>query len=245
MKKTMKNTMKNTVFTLLFLTLSITTAFLIYLHFLAPGDRDLTGEWTAELDMTDRAAVTALGWLQDIEAVSVSLEEMESCMQGLTVQVSLSLEQTDRSEGTFRCQILPESYEACSQAAYEAFAAAFRELLVERLCMAGYTGSTDADAIDELVAGTFGMSTAAYLRIQEPDLLPSLEELQAQYEGSGTYETGGNILNRQFDSGGTAATKSERFIRQEFSLILLEGTGSAASGSEQYPLIYTRTSSDE
>lgn len=100
-KTTMKKTIKNVIFTLLLLTLSASTALLAYLHFFASDDDELSGEWTAELDMTQQAAITALDWLQDIEAVSISLEDMESYMQNLTIQISLTLEQTDSSEGTF------------------------------------------------------------------------------------------------------------------------------------------------
>ena len=212
-----------------------------YLHFFAPGDEDLSGEWTAELDMTEQAAVTALDWLQDIEAVTVSLEDMEDYMQDLTVQVNLTLEQTARFEGTFRCSVLPESYEACRQSAYEAFARAFRDLLAERLRMAGYTDGTDGEAVEALVAETFGMSTVSYLMSYGPALLPSLEELQDRYDGSGTYANAEGILTRQFDEGGSAAVKAESYIRKEASLILTGETGSVPTGlfSDHYPMVYT------
>ena len=158
----MRKTIKSAVFTLLFLTLCASTALLTYLHFFASDDKELSGEWTANIDMTKQAAVTALSWLQDIEAVSVSLEDMESYMQGLTIQVNLTMEQTGRSAGIFQCNVSQESYDACRQAAYEAFAAEFQELLAERLRMAGYTGSTDEEAVEELVIETFGMSTVSY-----------------------------------------------------------------------------------
>lgn len=225
----MRKTMKNTIFILLLLILSVSTALLIYLHFFASNDNDLSGEWTAELDMTEQAAVTALSWLQDIEAVSISLEDMEVYMQDLTIQVNLTLEQTARSEGTFRCNILPESYDACNQAAYEAFAVAFRELVAERLRMAGYTGGTDEEAVEALVTETFGMPTVAYLMSCGPALLPSMEELQAQYDGSGTYEAEEGILIRQFDAGASVTTKAESYIRKDSILIL----------SDHYPMIYT------
>ncbi len=221
--------MKNTIFIILLLILSISTALLIYLHFFAANDNDLSGEWTAELDMTEQAAVTALGWLQDIEAVSISLEDMEAYMQDLTIQVNLTLEQTARSEGNFHCSILPESYDACNQAAYEAFAVAFRELAAERLRMAGYTGGTDEESVEALVTETFGMSTVAYLMSCGPALLPSMEELQAQYDGSGTYEAEEGILTRQFDSGASVTTKTEGYIRKGSILIL----------SDHYPILYT------
>lgn len=101
----------NTILILLILSLSISTAVLAYLHFFKKDDRSLSGEWTAELDMTEQAAVTALIWLQDIEAVSVSLEDMESCMRQLTIQVDLNLEAISDFEGAFRgsvlCKALP------------------------------------------------------------------------------------------------------------------------------------------
>ena len=108
---------------------------MVYLHFIAPDDNDLSGEWVTELDITEQAVVTAYAWLQDIEAVTVSLEDMGAHMPELTVQVNLVMEQSSQSEGTFSSNVLPESYAECEHAAYEAFAGAFRELLTERLRM--------------------------------------------------------------------------------------------------------------
>ena len=237
----MRKIIKNAVFTLLLLTLSASTALLTYLHFFASDEKEISGEWTANIDMTKQAAVTALSWLQDIEAVSVSLEDMESYMQELTMQVNMTLEQTERSAGTFQCNVSPESYDACNQAAYEAFATVFRDLLAERLRMAGYMGSTDKEAMEALVAETFGMSTVSYLMSYGPSLLPSLEDLQAGYDGSGTYETAEGILTRRFDAGGAAATKVEYYIRKDSNLILSEEIGSVPADlcSDYYPMIYT------
>lgn len=237
----MRKTIKNAVIILLFLTLSVSTALLAYFHFFLSDEEELSGEWTADLDMTEEAAVAALGWLQEIEGVSVSLEDVESYMQGLTVQVDLDFEQTDRSAGTFQCNVVPESYDACRQAAYEAFAAAFQELLAERLRMAGYTGSMDEEAIEELVTETFGMSTVSYLMTCGPELMPSLEDLQAEYDGSGTYEAAEDILTRQFGTGPGVATRVESYIRQDDILVLTEEIGSVPAGfsADDYPVMFT------
>ena len=106
--------------------------------------------------------------------------------------------------------------------------------------MAGYTGSTDKEAIDDLVNETFGMSTVSYLMSCGPALLPSLEALQAQYEGGGTYEVTDDILTRQFEDGGSVTTKAERYIRKGTSLILSEETGTDSPGQflDHYPVIY-------
>ena len=208
---------KNTILFLLLLGLSISTACLVYLHFFKSDGRSLSGEWTAELDLTEQAAVAAYIWLEDIEAVSVSLEDVETHMQKLAVQVDLNLEAATDLEGDFRCSILPESYNVCEEAAYEAFADVFRELLAERLRMADYTGGTDKEELEVLVTETFGMSTVSYLMTFGPTLLPPLEDLQAQYDGSGTYEAAEGILTWRYDNG---TTKTENYVWEDISLIL-------------------------
>jgi len=62
----MKKIMKNAIFTILFSVLIILALFLAYLFLYASNDRNLSGKWTADLDMTGQAAVTSLGWLQDM-----------------------------------------------------------------------------------------------------------------------------------------------------------------------------------
>lgn len=245
MKKSMKKTIKKAVLTLLLLTLGVSTVLLAYLHFFAP-DGEPSGEWTARLDMTEYAAATAYGWLQDIEAVSISLEDLESRMQGLNVQVELVLEQEGRGGGTFYSNVLLESYDACEQTAYEAFAAVFRELVAERLRMAGCTDSLDMEAVEALVAETFGMSTVSYLLTCGPALLPSLEDLQVCYDGSGTYEVKEGILTRQFDADWGGGVRMEYYARTDDRLVLLEEIGSAAADTdsaglvaEDYPIAYT------
>lgn len=161
-------------------------------------------------------------------------------MQDLTIQVNLTFEETARSAGTFRCSVQPESYNACRQAAYEGFAGAFRELLAERLHMAGYTGNMDEEAVEALVAETFGMSTVSYLMTYGPALLPSLEELQAGYDGGGTYEAAEGILTRQFETGEAVITRTEYYIRKDSSLVLSEEISSDTSDfSGHNPMIYT------
>ena len=239
----MEKDKKNIILLLLVLCLSISTAFLVYLHFFKSDGRSLSGEWTAELDLTEQAAVTAFVWLQDIEAVPVSLEDVESHMQKLTVQVDLNLEATTEFEGAFRCGILPESYDVCEQAAYEAFAEAFRELLTERLRMAGYTGGTDKEDLEALVTQTFGMSTVSYLMTFGPALLPSLEDLQAQYDGSGTYEAAEGILTWQYDNG---TAKTDNYVWEDFSLVLAgEGDSDVQEQQRAAILIFRKKISGE
>lgn len=225
----MGKSVKNAILIILILSLSISTALLAYLHFFAAGDDNLTGEWTADIDMTKQAAVTAYSWLRDIEGVAVSVDEIESYMQGLTVQVKMTMEQTSRSEGAFQCNVLTESHEACNKAAYEALAKIFKELVVKRLYMAGYEGETGSEDIETLIVETFGMSTVSYLKACVPDLLPSLEGLRSWYDGSGTYKMSEGVLTRYFE--GRDYIRTERCILHDSSLILYEATGLTAQDS--------------
>ena len=213
----LRNVIKKTIVLLLILSLGISTVCLAYLHFFKPDDRSLSGEWIAELDLTEQAAVKAFVWLQDIEAVPVTLEDVESCMGRLTVQIDLNFETTTDAQGVFQCGVLPESYGMCEQDAYEAFAEVFSELLKERLRMAGYTGGTGKEDMESLVTETFGMPTVTYLTTYGPALLPSLEELQMQYDGSGTFQAAEGILTRQYDNG---ITKTENYVWENLSLVL-------------------------
>lgn len=172
---------KNTLLVILFLTLLTVNVFLVYLHFFASEGGNRSREQSMELNMSDRACSAAYDWLQDIEGVPVSLEDLESRMQGLTVRIVLTPDRDPGSEGSMRCSVVQDSYESCEQAAYEALAGAFRELLAERLLMAGYPGSVDDEALEALAEEAFGMSTVSYLKSCGPSLLPSPEELQLMF----------------------------------------------------------------
>lgn len=232
----MRKTTKNVALIRLVLTLSVLLALMIYLHFFASEDQNISGQWTTEVDMTGQAAATAFLWLRDIEGVSLSLEDVESRMEKLTVTVDLELEQTARSEGAFRCYVVPESYEACREAAYERYAELFRECSAQRLRMAGYSGDTGAEAVEGLVEESFGMPTVSYLMSCAPSLLPSLEALQEEYDGSGTYRTAEGILTREFETGSAAQIKEEGYIRHGLDLILTQKPGAENAGD--YPVVY-------
>ena len=94
----MKKIMNSIVYVILLPALIISTALLTYLHFFASNDNNLSGEWIATINMTEQVSFTALDWLQDIEAVSVSMQDMESHMQDLTIDLHMTFEQTARSE---------------------------------------------------------------------------------------------------------------------------------------------------
>lgn len=240
MRKSMGRTVRGTLRCLLLLTVGAVCAFWAYVRFFAEGG--MAGEWTASLDMREQAAASAFFWLQDIEQASVSLEEVGASMPELTIQVNLTLRKTSRFGGNFQCDISPESYEACRQAAYEAFAGIFREIVAKRLNMAGYGEGVDAQSVEALAAEAFGMPTASYLMEKGPALLPALEEMQARYGGSGVYEAKDGILTRHFTEGQPDTVRTESYIRQGSSLVLSKAAGSDVREGlfGQHPVFYTK-----
>lgn len=242
MRKSVRKTVSGTLCGLLLLTVGVACAFWIYTRFLASGGGNVSGEWTASLDMTEYAAAAALCWLQEIEGASPSLDEVSTSMPDLAIQVNLTLKRTSRIGGQFSSSLTPESYETCSQAAYEALAELFREITAKRLRMAGYGDGADAESVEALAAEAFGMSTVSYLMEKGPALLPALEKLQAQYDGSGIYEVKDDILARRFEGGDPDDIRAERYIRKGSLLILSKYAG--ADGQEgffgQYPIIYEK-----
>ena len=103
--------------------------------------------------------------------------------------------------------------------------------------MAGYTGGTDMEDLEALVIETFGMSTVSYLMTCEPELLPPLEDLQAQYDGSGTYEAAEGILTWQYDNG---AIRTENYVRENSSLVLSEEEDSEGQGRAKSVILIFR-----
>lgn len=109
--------------------------------------------------------------------------------------------------------------------------------------MAGYAGGTDEESVEALVTEAFGMSTVDYLMSWGPNLLPTLEELQAQYDGSGTYQAAEGILIRQFMDGygQLIETRVERYIRKDASMVLTQENDAVPLGffADHYPVVYT------
>ena len=103
--------------------------------------------------------------------------------------------------------------------------------------MAGYTGGTDKEDIEELVIETFGMSTVSYLMACGPALLPSMEDLQAQYDGSGIYEAAEGILTWRYDNG---TTKTNNYVREYSVLVLSEEEDSDGQGQMKPAILIFR-----
>ena len=108
--------------------------------------------------------------------------------------------------------------------------------------MAGYTGGTDKEDLEVLVTETFGMSTVSYLMTFGPALLPPIEDLQAQYDGSGTYEAAEGILTRRYDNG---TTKTENYVWENFSLVLSGEEDSDGQGQKKPTILIFRKIASE
>ena len=66
-----------------------------------------------------------------------------------------------------------------------------------------------------------------------PALLPSLEDLQAQYDGSGTYEAAEGILTWRYENG---TAKTDNYVWEDSSLVL-SGEDDSDSQGQKKPVI--------
>ena len=113
-----------------------------------------------------------------------------------------------------------ESYNAAKQQAYTALENAFEDLLLIRAQTAGKDMATREEAAQS-IEDTIGMTCLEYLANYGPELLPPLEEIQGQYNGSGSWKAENGVLLRD--------GRGEAFLINT-DLLVLSGT----DGTEVY-----------
>ena len=170
------------------------------------SDPNLSGRWQMELDVTDQACMRANAWLH--EAGHGSEVDVGNYMPELHILVELAL----REDGSWSRQLDEASLSAARQKAEAALHDALRELVRLRIADAGRPLETDT-ALDARLADAAGMPVERYLSEYGPALLPSAEELQARYNGSGGFQIEG--VHIHFDGQDSA-----RYLADDALLVL-------------------------
>jgi len=156
-------------------------------------DPSLTGHWQMKADLTETARSRADTWLR-----RAALGEKVSAadyIPRLTVNVRLTLS----DDGRWTREIVEDDYAAARAKAQEGLAKALTELLRLRIADAGRPPETAAEA-GAHIENAIGMSAEAYMRDYGPRLLPTLDELHAFYDGSGSYQTEGQHIRLEGES---------------------------------------------
>lgn len=180
------------------------------MYFTLQPERKLYGEWSREISLGNTAAVKGRLWL---DAAGRGNEIPLDGLENMHLSIGLNL----TKDGNW-AQSLDESvYAEQEEAARMVMAAALKKLILLR---AGELGALDLDEEDAeaaVVAAT-GHSTLDFLKEYGPSFLPSLEELGAEYNGSGTFTAEDGMLYRE-------GLNALRFMVDERMLVLSEDNG--------------------
>ena len=181
------------------------------------SDPLLVGNWRMQADYTDLARERANAWLR--EARLGEQTDTGAYLKPVKLPVELHL----REDGTWSRTFDPDKRAEAEKAAREALETALTELVRLRIQDAGRPEVTEQEAEDR-IAEAIGMSAGDYLELYGPALLPTAEELEAAYTGSGVYQIEGPYLHLEGHA-------SARYLADEVLLVL---------ESEEGTEVYTR-----
>jgi len=174
------------------------------------SDPVLTGRWQMQADLTDTARTRADAWLR-----RAALGERVAAADYLP-RIALKVRLTLSEDGSWTREIEEDDYKEARTKAEEGLAKALTELLRLRIVDAGRPPETEAEA-EARLENAIGMSAEDYMKNYGPALLPTLDELHAFYDGSGTYQQEGQYL--RFDG------EELRYMADEGLLVLMRAEG--------------------
>lgn len=177
-------------------------------------ERKLPGHWHRTVDYASQAELAAKEWLMAAEGGS------EIDLKGYMGSISVGMDLILAQDGSWSCTVDENSYRTAQQQVYTALEQAFEDLLIIRAQDAGREMASREEAAQS-IEDTIGMSCQEYLKLYGPSMLPSLEEIKGEYEGSGDWKAESGVLLRN-GSG-------EAFLINTDLLVL-----SGANGTEVY-----------
>lgn len=135
--------------------------------------------------MSEEAAARAYIWLNQMEDMALSYEEIKERMGEISLKIVLT---PGEEKNTYVQSLDGDTYTECMKQAQNGLAASFRDAVRQRFSDAGYEGEISDEMLDEMMQEEYGVSVSEYLALCEVQLLPDLEELTETYSGEVTYE---------------------------------------------------------
>lgn len=132
------------------------------------------------VSIAEEASARALVWLNDIDDIELSFEDVKECMGEFNLEVKYTPTET---KGIYTVELMPDCYEYCESQAKIGLEKSYRLAVINRLQKVGYEGPCTDETVEKLMKTTFGITVADYLEQCEISLLPSFEELNAKYSG--------------------------------------------------------------
>lgn len=137
------------------------------------------------VSMTDEASARAYVWLNEIDDMPLSFDDVKECMGDFNLEIVLT---PTEERGTYVQSLADGSYEYVENQAKTGFEKAYRLVVISRLKDSGVEGECTDETVDELMSKTFGVTVAEYLDSCEVELIPSKEKLESMYSGEVTNE---------------------------------------------------------
>lgn len=132
------------------------------------------------VSLDEEAAARAYVWISDIEDNGVSFDEVKECMGEFNLELVLM---PTEEKGVYQRSLADGSYEYALSQATVGMEKVYKKVVRNRLLDAGFEGQCTDEEIDELMQRTFGVSVEEYLKGEEIELLPTLDELNEKYAG--------------------------------------------------------------
>lgn len=181
----------------------------VYL-FLPKDAKLIEGEWKRDIDFSRKVASSIDTYLDEAEHSEII--QADNYVKNVSVSATLLL----RDDGTYAETISEDDYNAAVSTANTALKMAFKDLIVYRL---GISGVEKQEDVDSLIEQAIGMSLEAYLNEQGITLLPTYDELVAEYSSSGNYKYKNNIIIL-YDNNGVDTKEYNVFV-SETALVLM------------------------
>ena len=132
------------------------------------------------VSMTEEVSARALVWLNEIDDINLSFDDVKECMGNLNIEIKYSPTET---KGIYTQEIVPGCYEQCESGAKAGLEKAYKLAVMNRLQLAGYSEPCTDETVENLMKSTFGLSVSEYISQCDISILPTEDELKAKYSG--------------------------------------------------------------
>ena len=137
------------------------------------------------VSMTEEAAARAYVWLSEIDDCNITYDDLKAIMGDFNMEI---VETPTGEKGIYTKALADGSYEYCLSQAKTGLERAYRQVVINRLMVAGGIEGEVTDAtVEELMMEEYGVSVSEYLEGQNIDIFPSLDELNQKYSGEVNY----------------------------------------------------------
>lgn len=130
------------------------------------------------VSMTEEASARAFVWLNKIDYMELSYEDVVSIMGQFNLEI---IKTPTKEKGVYTYALADNAYEYCQNQAQVGFERAYKQVIKNRIEKTGYEGEISDETVERLMLETFGMTVSDYLKQCDVKLLPAEDEINEKY----------------------------------------------------------------